>query len=674
MDIIQAPGTYARRFFRSEQMISLLVAAGIGVMAAVGALIFRAMILGTEVAFWQEAGLTVEHLREVPWYVKLLLPAIGGLLLAPIVVKLAPEARGSGIPEVIESTAMHGGMVPARIVPLKALAAAICIGSGGSAGREGPIVHIGAAIGSWIAQRLRSSVKQMRTYVGCGVAGGIAATFNTPFAGALFAVEVVLGDFGTAKISPIVISSIIATVVSRHYSGEFPRIEVPEFTEQMNLLSISSYLLLGVAAAVISALFIKMMGWGWKAAARWPFSLYLLPAVGGLAVGVIGIFLPHVFGVGYDTINMVLSGEVGIVLMVMILFGKLIATSATLTSGGSGGIFAPSLFIGAMLGGIFGQVVHTVAPGLSITPEAYALIGMGAMVAGTTRAPISAILVIFELTYESEVILPLMAACIPSVIVSAVIHGDSIYIAKLTHKGVRLRKQGELNLLKGMQVRDVMQSRVPSVPPNMPLMDLVEKFLQCPFPVMWMVDKSDRLIGVVESHNLEIAMLEKDSLLGLVVAEDVAAPVKVPIRPLDDLSFAMKLFNEIEYEILPVVDHETGQVQGDLLRSDVINAYNRELAMRDSLAVAVDAIGVAERLGNVDLGGGYRLVEFEVPSHLAGNTLAKLHLRQRAGAQVILVRRGQKRLVPDADTELKPGDVLLLAGESEDIEQKLRVL
>lgn len=674
MSVSQLPAAWGLKFFRTEQVMTLLVAALIGALAAVGALIFRAMILGSEKIFWGTTQLTAEYINALPWWWQLLAPALGALLIAPIVVKYAPQARGSGIPEVIEATALHGAVVPRRIVPLKAIAAALTIGSGGSAGREGPIVHIGAAIGSWLAQYYRVSVRETRTYVGCGVAGGIAATFNTPFAGALFAVEVVLGDFGTAKISPIVIASIVATVISRHYKGNFPHIDVPAFEEVTTFQSLLIYVGVGVACGFTAALFIKMMVRGWKLAGRWPWSPYLMPAAGGLAVGATGLLFPQVYGVGYDTINAVLEGNLDIKFMMLLVGAKLLATCFTLCSGGSGGIFAPSLFIGAIIGGICGQFFNLVAPGVVSSSLVYVLVGMGAMVAGATRAPISAILVIFELTYAPSIIVPLMAACIPALLVSSTLHADSIYIAKLTQKGVRLKKQHEVNLLKGMHVNDVMQSRVPAVAPSLPLVQVLEKFMASSFPVMWMTDDKGKLLGVLESTNLQIALLEREALSGLIVAEDVAIPPGAVLRPRDDLSFAMRLFDDVEYQILPVVDADSGRVVADLLRSDVMHAYNRELAMRDSLAVAVDAIGVAERLGTVDLGDGYALIEYEVPSHLIGKSFKELELRRRFGLQAVLIKRGTARLVPGPDTQLESGDVVLFAGEAGDLQDRLAKL
>ncbi len=665
---------YLRRLYRSEQVLTLVVAALIGAASAYGAILFRAMILVSERVFFGSWSVNLEYLDGLPWYWKAAVPAIGALLIAPIVVRFSPESRGSGIPEVIEAVALRGGAVRKRVAPLKAIAAAVCIGSGGSAGREGPIVHIGASIGSWFAQLLRSSVKQMRTFVGCGVAGGIAATFNTPFAGVLFAIEVVLGDFGAARFSPIVIASVVATVISRHYAGNFPHLDVPDFAEAINFVTIWPYFVVGIACAFVSVGFIwcLRLGWGWSK--RWRFSPYLLPAVGGLLVGIIGMGLPHVYGVGYDTINHLMENEYGLLLLAAILIGKMLATSATLTSGGSGGIFAPSLFLGAVTGIILGRLTQAAAPGLLQSPYAYALVGMGAVVAGTTRAPLTAILVIFELTNQFGVILPLMAACIPSVLISSLLHRDSIYLAKLTFKGVSLKPRGELNLLKGLRVADVMKRRVEAVPRDLPLTELIESFLGTRFPIMYVTDREGRLRGVIESRNLHIAMLERETLLGLIVAEDVSTPVPVNVHPGDDLGVVMRMFGDSNVDVLPVVDRLTGELMGDLLRGDVIEAYNRELAMRDALSSADAAFTVAERLGQVDIGEGYALMEYEVPAHLNGKTLADVDLRRRAGAQAVLLKRQEARMVPGAMTELQTGDVLVLAGELARMEEGIRNL
>jgi CIC family chloride channel protein len=666
--------TPIRRALKSEQTVMIVMAALVGAVAAVGAVLFRFMIAGAETMFWGSARGNLEAIAAMPWWLKLVLPALGGLLIAPIVVRFAPEARGSGIPEVIESVALHGGAVRARVAPLKALAAAVCIGSGGSAGREGPIVHIGASIGSLLGHWMSLSVKQVRTLVGCGAAGGIAATFNTPFAGALFAVEVVLGDLGSAKISPIVIASVVATVLSRRMTDDFPQIQVPDITNEVHPLSAGPYLMVGLACALLSAVFIKMLVHGWALAAKWKYSPYLLPAFGGLVVGAIGIALPHVYGVGYQTLNAVLNDELTIGLLLLVLVAKLVATAATLTTGGSGGVFAPSLFLGAVMGSIVGQFVQQYLPGLDVTPAVCALVGMGAVVAATTRAPISGVLMIFELTRDYDTIVPLMTACIPAVLISAVLHKDSIYIARLTSRGVTLRSRGELNLLRGLRVSDAMKKRVESVGPETPLSTLLDKLLENSAPLIWVSSADGRLRGAIPAHNLQIALVEREVLLELLVAQDVMNPVGVTVHPDDDLGMVMKLFDDGDHEILPVVDRATGRVVGDLHRGDIIEAYNQELAQRDVASTAVDAINLSDRVGGVELGDGYVLVEYEVPERLAGKTLVQLDVRRRVNAQVLLVKRKGARLVPGPDTTLAVGDTLLLAGQSHELEEKLPTL
>ncbi|MCC5876128.1 MAG: chloride channel protein [Candidatus Sumerlaeia bacterium] len=668
---------WAVNALRNEQVSVLLIAAMIGLAAGLVAIVFKFTIAAFQILFWGSDGLTVSLLESIPWYLRILPPVLGGLLLAPFMLKRFSDGRGSGIPDVIESIAIHGGRIPRRVAPLKLLAASICIGSGGSVGREGPIVHIGASFAALVSRYFRPSVGHSRTFVACGGAAGIAATFNTPFGAALFAVEVLLADFATAKIAPIVIACIVATVITREFSGDFPHLDVPSVDALTAAPQILPYLALGILGGLLGSAFLRILGAGYTISQKWPFSPLLVPVTGGLMVGILGLFFPHVLGMGYDTINNLLSQNFTIGFLMLLLLAKMIATSITVNMGGAGGVFVPCLFVGAVLGALVAAIIESVeflAP-LS-SGESFqrtcVLVGMGAVVAATGRSPISAILIIFELTYQPAIITPLMAGCIPAVVITAAMGNDSLYIARLKQKGVELPKTGEINLLKGKKVSEVMEDRIERVPTGMQLRDLVDKFLQTPHPIMWMVDEEDRLVGVIESQNIQIAMLEKESLFSLVVAEDVAVPIKHLVHPGDDLSMVSRIFNDADQQdILPVVDPVSGIIQGDLLRSDVIGTYNRELAIRDSMGVAVDAIGVAQRLRNVDLGGGYRLIEYLVPSHVEGRTFKQMELRRRFGIQAILVQRGSERIVPGPDTELRAGDVVLFAGREESLEESL---
>jgi CIC family chloride channel protein len=269
----------------------------------------------------------------------------------------AREAKGHGVPEVMEAVALRGGFIRKRVAVVKALASAMCIASGGSVGREGPIVQIGSAIGSVFGQVLRVSADRMRTLVGCGAAAGIAATFNAPIAGVMFAMEIILGEFGVATFSPIVVSSVMATVISRAHLGNFPAFVVPEYS-LVSLYEIPLYILLGILAGFVGAGFTTCLYKAEDLFRAVPVPDYAKAAMGGLVIGAVGIFIPHVFGVGYDAIELAIRGNMAFVLLLSLIFLKIFATSVTIGSGGSGGVFAPSLFIGAMTGGAFGCIAH----------------------------------------------------------------------------------------------------------------------------------------------------------------------------------------------------------------------------------------------------------------------------------------------------------------------------
>ncbi|MCK5453125.1 MAG: chloride channel protein, partial [Calditrichia bacterium] len=333
----------------------------------------------------------------------------------------------------------------------KLLASAICIGSGGSTGREGPVIQIGASVGSTIGQFLRVNPERMKIFVGCGAAAGIAAVFNAPVAGALFSLEIILGDFGVAQFGPIVIASVVATVVSRWFLGNNPAFEVPEY----NLVSpveLIPYAILGIIAGLVALMFIKTLYSIEDYFEKLKLHDIIKTMLGGLMIGIMGIFVPHIYGVGYNSMDLALLGELPWMLMLGLIFFKILATSLSLGSGGSGGIFAPSLFLGTMTGGFFGALVHKVIPDHSATSGAYSLVGMGAVVAGATHAPITAILIIFEMTGDYAIILPLMISAIIATVLTTKLKKESIYTLKLIRRGVDLFRGREVNILKALTV------------------------------------------------------------------------------------------------------------------------------------------------------------------------------------------------------------------------------
>ncbi|MBN2282874.1 MAG: chloride channel protein [Deltaproteobacteria bacterium] len=568
------------KFNMNEHAVMLILAMIIGILGGYGAILFRLLIDLFKLLFFRPEGLSyLEHLLRLPWYAKLLPPFAGGIIVGPIIYFFAREAKGPGVSETIESVAIRGGLIRKRVFFAKTITAAICIGSGGSAGREGPIVQIGSAIGSFVGQISRVSSDRMRTLVGCGAAAGIAATFNAPIAGVMFAMEIIIGSYGIAMFSPIIISSVIATVISRAHLGDHPAFFVPHYT-LVSPLELPLYLLLGIIAGLVGSLFITCLYRTEDFFNSLHFPEYLKAALGGLLVGVIGIFLPHVFGVGYDTISLALWGHLAWYLLLILIFVKILATSLTIGSGGAGGIFAPSLFMGAMAGGTFGYFAHSLFPSFTATSGAYCLVGMGAVLAATTHGPLHAILIIFEITGTYKILPPLMLSCIIGYVVASYINRESIFTLKLARRGIDIKAGREMNIMKSLRVKDAMTKDVMTVPETMHLKDLMRTTIEgkhAGFPV---VDGENLLSGIVTFQDFKEIIFE-EGLDDLIIVKDIATTDVITITENESLDRALEKIGFRNIEQLPVVDeHNRRKIVGILSRRDIFAAYNKELINR----------------------------------------------------------------------------------------------
>ncbi len=568
----------------NEHAVMIFMAIIVGVLGGYGAILFRLMIGFFQAAsFGSGGGEILPTLMALPWYAKLLPPAIGGLLVGVIVYLFAREAKGHGVPEVMAAVALKGGIIRKRVVLIKSLASAISIGTGGSVGREGPIVQIGSAIGSSFGQIMKVSADRMRTLVGCGAAAGIAATFNAPIAGVMFAMEVILGEFGIATFSPIVVSSVMATVISRAYLGDYPAFIVPHYT-LVSTLEMPFYVILGVLAGVVGVVFTSTL---YKVEDF--FDVLRIPdytkaAVGGLLVGIIGLLFPHVYGVGYDAIGMALLENLSWYMLLALIVAKILATSFTIGSGGSGGVFAPSLFIGAMLGGAFGSLVHHFFPTITATYGAYSLVGMGALVAGATHGPITAILILFEMTGDYKIILPLMLSCILSSVIASQIRKESIYTMKLIRRGTDIRAGREVNVMKSLLVGKAMTRDVVTVSEDMHLNKLLEHTFSSKHSSFPVVDDKGLLSGIITFQDFKEVVFEED-LGDLVVVKDIAIPSVITITEDQNLDEALKKIGLKNIEQLPVVKKDNPrEIIGILSRRDIFSAYNKEIINRSLVA------------------------------------------------------------------------------------------
>jgi CIC family chloride channel protein len=566
-------------FKKSEYTITITLAIFIGLLGGFGAIGFRLLIGAFQDIFYGSGPDLVEIVLSIPWYWKILIPAIGGAVVGPLIYFLAREAKGHGVPEVMEAVAMRSGMIRKRVVIVKSLASAICIGSGGAVGREGPIVQIGSAIGSAFGQVLKVSGNRIRNLVGCGAAAGIAATFNAPIAGAIFALEIILGEFEMGTFGPIVLASVMATVVSRAFLGNYPAFSIPTYN-LVSVWEIPAYLIMGFLAGLVALVFTLSL---YKFEDLWDdlkVPEYAKPALGGLAIGGLSLFFPQILGVGYESITVALLGQLPWLLLLILVFAKITATSLTIGSGGSGGIFAPSLFIGAMMGGAYGHIVHYLFPSVTASSGAYSLVGMGAIVAGTTHAPITAILILFELTGDYRIILPLMMTCILSAVTASQLKRESIYTMKLIRRGIDVRAGKEVSILKSLPVRDFMVRDVVLVSEIMPLsslLHLIKESTSSYFPVL---NSKEELVGIISLRDIRPTLME-ESLMDLVIAKDVMNEDVITLSAEENLYDAMGKFGIRDIGQLPVVDKKNPKkVVGMLKRTDVIVAYNNAVLRR----------------------------------------------------------------------------------------------
>ncbi len=481
-------------------------------------------------------------------------PVVAGLLYGPLVHFFAREARGHGVPEVMYAVSHRGGRIAPQVAAVKALASALCIGGGGSVGREGPIVQIGSALGSTLGRVLRVPEVRLRVLVACGAAAGIAATFNAPLAGVFFAMELILADFTAQAFGMVVLSSVAASVIGRAVLGDTPFLRLPAFTVGHP----SEYLLfalLGLLAGGVGVLFTKVLYAIEDLCDRvWRGPEWLRPAVGGLLLGLVLLVLPQMYGVGYPVLGHAVDGGYTVAFLLLLLVGKMVATSLTIGIGGSGGVFAPSLFIGAMLGAGFGEAIHAVAPGVAGPVGAYGLIGMGAVFAGAARAPITAVIILFELTGEYTIILPLMAAIVLATGISHRISPDTIYTLKLRRRGVALgRPEALVPQQSALRVRDAMTAVPTPVPASASLANVATALADSRFGILPVLAESGDYLGVVTARGVSDALADgrHDAAAAALVTE-----IPTVIHDSDLLEVAAETLSREDVSALPVVDED----------------------------------------------------------------------------------------------------------------------
>ena len=659
-----------RRAGLDDHALLLLLAGLVGLIAGGGVVLFRLLYESITAAMipGAQGHDLLEAIRARPWPWLIAGTSAGGLLVGLLRRFGAKGFEFHGVAQVIHAVAYREGRIPARITGVRFLTNALSIGSGGSVGPEGPVIELGAGLGSTSAQALGLSPERIRTLVGCGAAAGLSAAFNAPIAGAIFALEIVLKDFAVVTFSPIIVASVLSTVLSRMVLGAEPAFAVPGY-ELVSPYELFFYVGLGVLAGLWGALFSHSLRHSERLCARVPFPRPLLPAAGGALLGVGLVFLPELYGVGYEPITSLLQGEFTWTMITLLLVAKFVATNLTLGSGFAGGIFAPILFMGSAMGALVGKGVNAILPEQSSAPGAYALVGMAALMAAVTHAPITSILLVFEMTGGYEVILPLMLSCIAAVAVAQAVSRGSAFTLGLTAHGLDVNYGRESAILRNYYAEDIMHTEVPKVHLSTRFGEILDRFIEHREDRWYVVDDHDRLVGAIDLHDIK-SVLQEQGLRWVVIAADVMHPVERTVSRRENLEDAILVLSGGEDEVPVITSPEEPRLVGRLTRGDVLELYHREILHKEVLGIKL--VGRATQTSQtLDLPSEYAVELVPVNDALADRSLAELDLRGRFGVHVIALKRPGRRMsgrneLPDPREPLQRGDRLIVVGRKED--------
>ena len=664
----------ARVALRAEAASYFVLFLLVGAMGGLVGSAFRWLALVFQTLYFSSTGSLIEAARALPWYMRVLSPAGGALLAGLVLHYLMRGVGGGGVSEVMEAVALRARTLSMKAAALKSLGALFLMGSGGSVGREGPIVALSGAISTQIAHLLRLPPERRNILIGCGVAAGMAAVYNAPLGASLFVMEVVVANFAMDVFGPLVASAVAATLVSRALSEPGPIYAVPSFMPS----GVTEYLilgLLGIPCALAGNLFTTALDRGtdlFKALRLHPVAKITL---GGLIVGTMGIWLPHVWGNGYDTVAGTLNGLFAFEILVAVFVGKILATSVSLGSGGLGGVLTPTLLVGAALGGIVGNLLHALFPGLFSESGAYALVGMAGVLAATTHAPIMATFLTFELCQEYGMIVPLGVCAGVAALMARRLKKASVYSEKLARRGLDLDAAIEESALQAVRVEDVLWPNPPTVPPEMPARGVMEKFLESRRHILHVVDADGGYHGLIAMQDI-LEAAEDRRLDSVLVAIDLARPIP-SVAPEEPISGIMERFWFQEFGELPVLrGTATPRFVGVVTRRDVLGAFDREVLRRRILTARYRRAG-PRTASALPLGGDYTVEEVPTPPALVGKTLADASLPTVFGLTVLALKRGPAAslveiIPPPPDQPLEETDRLVLMGRKADLARFVR--
>ena len=640
---------WLERLRPSESLALLGIAILVGLLSGAGVWVFKRLIdFATQFFFIRLGGL----LQPLGNWSMALIPVIGGLVVGLIVHFFIREERYHGVAGIMEAVALAGGRLRYKRVPAKAVASALSIGSGASVGPEDPSVQIGASLGSLFGQNFRMSDERTRTLVASGAAAGISAAFNAPIAGVFFALEIILGELSGGALGVIVVASVVSAVFTQAVSGAEPAFSVPQYPFQ-SYVELPFYLGLGLAAGLVAVSYSKLVYLFQDLFHDWRAPRWVKPAAAGIILGLVGLRLPQVLGVGYATIGDILSGNnLAFGMLLVLLVAKLILTPLSLGSGFMGGLFAPSLYMGAALGAAYGMLIERVFPTMGTAPQAFAMVGMAALLAGAVHAPLTAIILLFEMTNDYRIILPLMFAVVVSLLVSQLIQRDSVYTYGMARKGVRLDRGRDVEVLQAITVAEVMHIDDLTLKESQPLKEAADLMMTTRHHGLPVVDEAGKLTGILTLQDIDRAQTNgKENLhVGQACSHELLVTY-----PDEQIGAALRRMSQRDLGRLPVVSRQDAQMLvGMLSRSDVIRAYDIALTRRAASRHTAQQVRLGatnpERVGLVE-------ITVEPGAPCAGQLMKSVSWPH--DCVIASLRRGREVIIPRGDTLLKEGDVLV---------------
>ena len=560
---------------RNDQFILVGLSIVIGCLSALGAIAFREMIDAVQwVAFGYGGVGLASHAAGLPWWYLIAIPVLGGLVVGVLLKTTMPGGRPQGVPHVMEACALRGGYMPLRPGLAAAVVSATSLGVGSSTGREGPVVHLGATLAAAMARGLGMSASLARTLLGSGVAAAVAASFNAPIAGVFFALEVVVGHYALSAFAPIVMASVTGTIVSRLYYGDFPAFVLPHTYQIASFWEFPAFALLGVTCAAVALAFMYAAIYAERWVGRLDLPVIVQPALGGLVLGLIALAFPEVLGVGYEATDAALREALPLWLLMALIVVKTVATAVCIGCRFGGGVFSPSLFLGAMTGGAFGYIATLAFPHLSSGHGAYTLIGMGAVAAAVLGAPMSTILIVFEMTNDYELTVALMVAVVIATVITQQVLGQSLFTWQLEARGVKLKGGRETNLLSQIRVSAVMKHDHTTIRPDATVPEVMDALNGAHYGEVFVVEPGDQgLIGILTI--VDLAHIKPDD--GRSAAE-IARRNPPLLEATDDIRAAMQLMDREAESHIPVVEsRDTRRIVGFVHEHDVLLAYHRAL-------------------------------------------------------------------------------------------------